>query len=183
MKDVERRMNILEQNAKSTIQNLKKIIRDEEDRLYGDVVSYLRSRTFTETVFAIEESESAIQTKDWKKVVQDANVIIGYRITEEINKWEKADRRTHGIKTLIMDKLEKDCLVCEKQLKEIESKKKIFISFIFLAKRKKKVTCNRKSKSQYFETDYKYIEVCYRINELFSLTISINQLTMVLNII
>lgn len=183
MKDVERRMNILEQNAKSTIQNLKKIIRDEEDRLYGDVVSYLRSRTFTETVFAIEESESAIQTKDWKKVVQDANVIIGYRITEEINKWEKADRRTHGIKTLIMDKLEKDCLVCEKQLKEIESKKKIFISFIFLAKKKKKVTCNRKSKSQYFETDYKYIEVCYRINELFSLTISINQLTMVLNII
>lgn len=138
MKDVERRMNILEQNAKSTIQNLKKIIRDEEDRLYGDIVSYLRSRKFTETVFAIEESESAIQTKDWKKVVQDANVIIGYRITEEINKWEKADRRTHGIKTLIMDKLEKDCLVCEKQLKEIESKKKIFISFIFLAKKKKR---------------------------------------------
>lgn len=134
MKDVERRMNILEQNATSTIQNLKKIIRDEEDRLYGDVVSYLRSRTFTETVFAIEESESAIQTKDWKKVVQDANVIIGYRITEEINKWEKADRRAHGIKTLIMDKLKKDCLVCEKQLKEIEGKKKIFISFIFLAK-------------------------------------------------
>lgn len=122
MKDVERRMNILEQNAKSTIQNLKKIIRDEEDRLYGDIVSYLRSRKFTETVFAIEESESAIQTKDWKKVVQDANVIIGYRITEEINKWEKADRRAHGIKTLIMDQLKKDCQVCEKQLKEIESK-------------------------------------------------------------
>lgn len=134
MKDVERRMNILEQNAKSTIQNLKKIIRDEEDRLYGDIVSYLRSRKFTETVFAIEESESAIQTKDWKKVAQDANVIIGYRITEEINKWEKADRRAHGIKTLIMDKLKKDCLVCEKQQKEIESKKKIFITFIFLAK-------------------------------------------------
>lgn len=144
MKNVERRMNILEQNAKSAIQNLKKIIRDEEDRLYGDVVSYLRSRTFTETVFAIEESESAIQTKDWKKVVQDANVIIGYRITEEINKWEKADRRTHGIKTLIMDKLEKDCLVCEKQLKEIESKTKIFISFIFLAKKKKKGNLQQK---------------------------------------
>lgn len=173
MKDVERRMNILEQNAKSTIQNLKKIIRDEEDRLYGDIVSYLRSRKFTETVFAIEESESAIQTKDWKKVAQDANVIIGYRITEEINKWEKADRRAHGIKTLIMDKLKKDCLVCEKQQKEIESKKNIFITFIFLAKPNfcrplKNVTCNRKSKSQYFETDYKYIEVCYRKNELFS---------------
>lgn len=33
-----------------------------------------------------------------------------------------------------MDKLKKDCLVCEKQLKEIESKKKIFILFIFFVK-------------------------------------------------
>lgn len=133
MNDVERRMNILEQNAKSTIQNLKKIIRDEEDRLYGDITSYLRSRKFTEIVFAIEESESAIHTKDWKKVVQDANVIIGYRITEEINKWEKANRRARGIKTWIIDKIKKDCLVCEKQLEETESKKQIFTAFILLA--------------------------------------------------
>ncbi|XP_061187856.1 uncharacterized protein LOC133195895 [Saccostrea echinata] len=121
IEDIQRRMRVLEQNAKATIKNLKTDIRYEEDHLYEDLASSLRSRSFTEKVFDIQEKQCAKPSRDWKAVAQDANEIIGNIIAQEVDKWEAENNCELGIKARILDKFTKECQVYENQLKEIES--------------------------------------------------------------
>lgn len=121
IEDIQRRMRTLEQNAKATIQNLKKEIKYEEEKLYEDIVSCLRDRTFTEKVFGIQKNECARPSKDWKEVAENANHIISNIIAKQIDFWENEFKRIDGIKARILDKFNSDCQGYEEQLKEIES--------------------------------------------------------------
>jgi hypothetical protein len=129
IEDIRRRMRTLESNAKATIQNLKTDIRYEEDQLYEDLASSLRSRQFTEKVFNIQGNQCVNPSKDWKNVARDANDVIGNIIAKEVDDWEFDQRRVDGIKSRILEKFTKECQVYEDQLKEIESKSYVKISF------------------------------------------------------
>lgn len=118
--DISARMKTLKHNASATIQNLREDVRHEEDQLYEDLVSSLRSRSFTERVFSVKECGKP--SSDWRIVAKTANDFISDIISKEVDYWENENQLVGGIKSRILDKFAKEFQVHEDQLNEIESR-------------------------------------------------------------
>lgn len=119
IKEIQKRIKTCERNASAAIQNLKTLIRFEEEKLFEDLASFIRNST--DTLLDMQEDVCAKTSENWKQVAQEANDIIRNIIAKKIDQWENEHQPFQGIKTRILFKFKEECQVSEDHIKEIES--------------------------------------------------------------
>ena len=128
-----KRMDVLERNARRTIEDLKRDVQSQEDKLWGDIANFLRSRAFTDRVFNYGPRDCAGMSKDYKSVAKEANEIIANRIAVEVERWERETCVADSIKEAIVTKFQKDCQMYEDQIREIEGRVQTYLSSWYYA--------------------------------------------------
>lgn len=117
--NIQRQMEMLERNAKYSIENLKKGVQIEVINLHHDISKVLQSEEVKARLCRWERSEYP-KPDNWKKVVKEASEIIAYRIAIEVNQWDKNNQVVKGLKEKIVKKFRKDFELMEDQMKDIE---------------------------------------------------------------
>jgi len=134
MENLKRNMEMLERNAKYSVDDLRKGIKFEVDNLYGTTADFLRSKPFAARLYRWGERDCAKPDREWSKVGAEANERIASRVASEINIWDRQNNIISAIKEKIVKKFKRDFELMEGQIKQIEGK---FITiFLYFSKQR-----------------------------------------------
>lgn len=116
---VKNQIDKLAQNSRDRIEYLKHNIKTETDIVARDIIAALQSRDMAEKLFDWR-GEDCPRTDDKKKVAKEAFEKIGAKVALEINHWDRAHSKVHGIKDKIVKVLKQDFELLEGQVAKLE---------------------------------------------------------------
>lgn len=122
MKQLEKQMEVLERNARYSVEDLRIGIEREADSLHKGIANLLRSKAFSDKVYIWQERDCARPDKDWAKVSSEAYERISSRVSTEISQWERNNSIVKNIKETIVKKFKRDFELMEDQIQQIEGK-------------------------------------------------------------
>lgn len=118
-KTIQNQMQLLEQNARRSLEDMKYGIMRENDLLFREICELLSSPDVRAHICSWEPRDCP-STGNWKNVVKEAEEKIGKKINFEINMWDKDRRIVAGIKEKIVNKFKRDFSLMEDQMRSIE---------------------------------------------------------------